>query len=119
MMARLEALDAASGGMLTNDVFALIAPFVRWYRQPLAFDWHETLKLCVPASFDGDRDAARRGDQVNLPALIMLIGLLDLELKDVPTRRVPSDAVEVGAKLRRENRLGRLSWSVRAVTPVR
>lgn len=119
VMSGLETLHTTGGGVLAENVLPLVAVFVFGGRKPLAFDGQNRVEVRVAAAVDPECRAAGRGNQIDLAALVLLIGLFDSELKDVQPIGMPGRAIEMSAELRCECGFRCLSFSVRAVSPAR
>jgi len=119
VMSLLETLNAAGRCMPAKNILPLITFLVLGCREPLAFNGHQRVEVCVAAPIDQDRRAARSRHQINLAPRFLLIRLLHPELKNVPSIRMPRGTVQVGAELRGKDRLRCRGLSVSAVAPVR
>ncbi|OWK25518.1 hypothetical protein AJ87_09175 [Rhizobium yanglingense] len=119
VIAGFETMNAASSGVLTDNIFSLVPVFFNRRRQPLALDWKECIELRVSTAINHDIGPVWSRDQIHLAAFFSLVLLLNPELQEIPPARQSRHAVHMRTKLSGERCFRSGCWSVGSITPSR
>jgi len=80
----LKALDTSRSSGSGDDIFPFIPIFASRCWKPLAFDGQQGLKVVAAAPINPDGGGTRRGYEVNLSVIALLIRFFYSKLKKVP-----------------------------------